>query len=404
MFAKMFSRRLWNKDFILILLSCTIATYANSIFISLLPVYVLDLGGTNALSGMMMTGLTALGLVTRIFVGPMIDKVGRKKLFVLGSALYALNAIAFCFTKDLNVIFALRVLHGFTQGIFFPVPHAMVADISPEDMLVDAIGFLGAFPAIAFAVTPTIGLAVYNTFGPEVMFISASVTTVIAFVLTLFVKEHYQKPVKSAAEKREKKKPGLHFDKVFLVMVLLPCFANLFLYMGNSSITSFLTPCGLSRSIQQISLYFLINNIVVMVSRVLLGRVLAYLPNRVCIMGGLFLCAGGTAIIALAQGMGLMILSAILTGIGMTAVNQLLQVGILSNVAENRRGIASTVFMLFSDIGVGAGAAVWGALSTSSGYGITYILAGASTLAACLFQGAYQRVQGSKKESLPQKA
>ena len=138
MFAKMFSRRLWNRDFILVLLVCSIASYTNSIFISLLPVYVLDLGGTNALTGMMMTGLTLLGMVTRIIVAPLIDRIGRKKLLVIGSGLYALNALDFCFTKDLNVLFALRVLHGFTQGIFFSVPPTMVADISPEDLLVGA--------------------------------------------------------------------------------------------------------------------------------------------------------------------------------------------------------------------------------------------------------------------------
>jgi len=71
----MFSRRLWNKDFILILLVCSIASYTNSIFISLLPVYVLDLGGTNALTGMMMTGLTLLGMATRVVVAPLIDKI-----------------------------------------------------------------------------------------------------------------------------------------------------------------------------------------------------------------------------------------------------------------------------------------------------------------------------------------
>ena len=42
--SHLFSRRLWTKDFVLILLVCTIASYPNSILISLLPVYVLDLG------------------------------------------------------------------------------------------------------------------------------------------------------------------------------------------------------------------------------------------------------------------------------------------------------------------------------------------------------------------------
>lgn len=399
MLQKMFSRRLWNRDFLLLLLACTIATYPNSIFISLLPVYVLDLGGTNALSGMMMTGLTVLGILTRIFVAPLIDKVGRKKLLVLGSVLYAMNAAAFCFTEDLSVIFVLRVLHGFTQGVFFPVPHAMVADISPKDMLVDALGFLGAFPAIAFAVTPTIGLAVYNAFGPKTLFLTASIAGVIAFVLTLFVREHYQKPVQVPKEKREKKRLALQIDRIFLTLVLLPCLINLFLYTGNSAITSFLTPCGLSRGIGQISLYFLINNIAVIVSRLMIGRIIPYVSKRVCIFGGLLLAAFGTAIIAFAHGMGLIVLSAVLTGVGLTAANQLLQVEVVGAVPQNRWGIANSAYTLSSDVGTGFGAAVWGAASTAVGYAPTYLLAGAATLLSCIFHGVYERIQGKSEKA-----
>lgn len=175
MHSTMFSRGLWNRDFVLVLLISTLASYPNSIFISLLPVYVLDLGGSNALTGLMMTGLTVLGMVTRVIVAPLIDRLGRKKLLVLGSGLYALNAVLFCFTKDLNTLFFLRVLCGFTQGVFFPVPPTMVSDIAPEDLMVDAIGFFGVSSSVTFAVAPTIGLWVYNTFGAVAMFLSAAV-------------------------------------------------------------------------------------------------------------------------------------------------------------------------------------------------------------------------------------
>lgn len=385
MFTKIFSRRLWNKDFILVFLVSSIASYTNSIFISLLPVYVLDLGGTNALTGMMMTGLTLLGMATRVVVAPMIDRVGRKKLLVLGSGLYALNAMAFCFTKDLNVLFALRVLHGFTQGIFFPVPPTMVADISPEDLLVDAMGFFGISSSLVFAVTPTIGLAIYNHFGPEAMFWSAVIMGAVAFVLTLPIQEHYQRP----AQPESKQKAGLKLDKVFLTVVLLPSMISLFIYVGNAAVMSFLTPCGLERGIEQISLYFLVNNLAVIISRLTVGRVITYVPKRTCILLGIILCGIGTGIIAVAYNLALMIVSAVLVGVGITAVTQLLQVEVLTAVPSERRGFASTTFMLLGDIGNGAGAAIWGAVSAGAGYVFTYVMAGISTLAGCLFHGIY---------------
>ncbi len=387
MFTKMFSPRLWSRDFVLILLVSTIASYTNGIFMTLLPVYVLDLGGTNALTGMMMTGLTLLGMVTRVAVAPLIDKVGRKKLLVLGSGLYAVNALLFCFTKDLNVLFALRVLHGFTQGIFFPVPPTMVADISPEDMMVDAMGFFGVSSAITFAVTPAIGMAIYNNMGATAMFISAAALGFVSFGISLLVKEHYQPGAGSQAEK--KKGPALKLDRVFLMLVLMPSLVSLFVYVGNSAVSNFLAPCGLERGIESISLFFFVNNLTVIAARLSVGRVIGVLSKRACILLGLILTAAGTALVAVSHTLPMMLVSAVLIGLGITAVTQLLQAEVLVTTPSERRGVASTTFMLMGDIGNGAGAALWGALSAGAGYMVTYLLAGVSTLVGCVFHEVY---------------
>ena len=241
--SHLFSRRLWTKDFVLILLVCTIASYPNSILISLLPVYVLDLGGTNTWTGMMMTGLTLLGMVTNAAVAPLIDRVGRKKLLVLGSGLYALNAAMFCLTEDLTALFVLRVLCGFTQGVFFPVPPIVAADNAPEDLMVDAMGLFGAASSIAFAVTPTIGLFLYETFGPQVMFLSGAAMGAVSFVLSLFVTERYHRPQEARGERE---RSSFRFDRAFVTMILLPSLVNFFVLFGNSAVQSFLTPCRLS--------------------------------------------------------------------------------------------------------------------------------------------------------------
>ena len=354
MFTKLFSRRLWSRDFILIVLVCTIASYTNSTFMTLLPVYVLDLGGTNAMTGMMMTGLTVVGMFTRIIAAPLFDRVGRKKMLVLGAGLYAVNALLFCFTKDLNMLFALRVLQGFTQGVFFPVPHIIVADISPEDMLVDAMGLFGAANAVVFAVAPSIGLAVYNDLGRQALFISSTVTGFMSFFFSIFIKEHYHPAPHAPAEPGRKTKKA-RFDRALLLLVLLTSLVHLFLYIGNSAVSNFLTPCGLSRGLEQISLYFLVNNIAVIAARLTVGRLIVYLSKKTCIL------------------------------LGLTAATQLLQAQVMLTTPGEHRGVASTVFTFMGDIGTGAGAALWGALSAGAGYTVTYLLAGASTLAGGVF-------------------
>jgi len=121
----------------------------------------------------------------------------------------------------------------------------------------------------------------------------------------------------------------------------------------------------------------------VVISRLAVGRVIVYVSKRACITIGIILSGAGTGLIAFANGLALMMVSAVLVGVGITAVTQLLQVEVLTAVPDERRGLASTAFMLLGDIGNDTGSAVWSAVSVGAGYVLTYVLAGVSTLVLC---------------------
>ena len=394
--SNILSRKLWNKDFILINLVCCIASYPNSILQSILPVYILDLGGSNAMTGFMMTGLTLLTMVTNLVMAPLLDRIGRQTLLVLGSGLFFLNTLLFCFTDNLTFIFALRVLCGFTTGIFFPVPPIVVADVTDEEHLVDAVGIFGAAGSIAFAVTPTIGLALYNTFGSAVMFISGAVMGGISFVITLFIEEHYSHAERADSASGGRKASG--FSVPLLSLMLLPMLLNFIITFSNSPVNTFLTPCGLSRGLRQINLYFIINQGTCIATRLLVGSALKKLSKKTCTFAGILLTSAGTAMIAFAWSMPLMLLSAVAVGIGLTAVTQIFQAESFSVVPEDHRGLAGTAFMLSGSIGTGLGSSVFGAVSAAAGYTITYALAGISALTGLVFHRRYWRKdKGTKK-------
>lgn len=382
--SNIFSRRLWSRDFILINLLCCLESYPTSIFQSILPVHVLNLGGSNALTGLMITGLTVLMMLTNLVTAPIVDRFGRKKLLVLGSGLYFINTLLFCFTSDLTWIFVLRVLCGLTTGILFPIPPVVVSDVSPDDLLVDAMGIFGASSALAFAVTPSIGLVLYETFGPTTLFASAAVVGGAGFVLTWFIGEHYERPAEKVQEKTSSK-----LNEAMIAIALLPMLVYAVLNFNNSAVGNFLTPCGLSRGLQEISLYFIVNQGVCIAARLLLGRALWFMSKKTCTCIGILLAAVGTAMIAIADNMALMLLSAVLVGLGFTAVTQIYQAESFAVVPSDRKGLAGIAFILLGNVGYGAGSAVWGALSTGTGYFVTYLLAGASALVGLVFHALY---------------
>ena len=130
------------------------------------------------------------------------------------------------------------------------------------------------------------------------MFLSAAVLGLTAFMLSFFVRDHYRRPESRGEERKpEREKTGSGLKGSLLVLILLPSAVNLFALTSKSAIDSFLTPCGLSRGLEQISLYFLVNNLTVICARLLMGRVISRFSKRACVFTGLLLAAGirGTA-------------------------------------------------------------------------------------------------------------
>lgn len=382
------SQKLWSKDYVFLLISVLFASLCNGALIVIFPVYVIDLGGNNALTGLMMTGMTVAGIVTRLAFGPLIDSWGRKKVLVLGTILFAINALLYCFITDLAGLFVLRIFNGISQGVFFPVPPTVASDLSPKDKLVQGMSYFGIPPAIGAGLGPVLGMWVYEDFGALPLFVCLTLLAVLSYVFAIFIKERYQVPEKKAPrEKREWKRPKL--SSILEFSVLLPSIILLFISLGQSSTSNFLAPFGLERGIADISIFFLLNNIVIILTRLFTDTLTKKFGEvRVITVGGV-LFAAATVIIAFSYSMVPIVISSLLFGVGVSLITQLLQVLMFRMVPENRRGVANSTYMLLGDIGMGLGATIWGVTSAYGGYTITYILSAVVIVVAIFLHLAF---------------
>ena len=106
-----------QKDFIFACLIASSAGFSHQVFNIVFPVYILDMGGTNVMTGLMMAGLTIATIITRLMLGTLMDEWGRKRTLLLSSALFTVNTFAYCFVHDFTGLFILRVCNGISQGI-----------------------------------------------------------------------------------------------------------------------------------------------------------------------------------------------------------------------------------------------------------------------------------------------
>jgi len=119
--------------------------------------------------------------------GYLSDKIGRKRLLVLGYLFYGFVYIGFALIRNINLFWLLFSLYGlyiaFTEGI----EKALISDLAPPEIKATAIGLhstlvgIGLFPASFFA-----GL-LWSYIGPEAPFYFGGILGILASIGLTFI-------------------------------------------------------------------------------------------------------------------------------------------------------------------------------------------------------------------------
>lgn len=94
--------------------------------------------------------------------GKMSDKIGRKKLIITGTALYALLAIIFAMTTSWVEILVVRVVQGVASAMVWPVAEAMLADSVPPELRGKYMGLYMAATNVGWFASPIMGAYLYK--------------------------------------------------------------------------------------------------------------------------------------------------------------------------------------------------------------------------------------------------
>jgi len=124
--------------------------------------YALDAFGVGVLAV-----ASTLGIVAAVIpAGAIADRIGRKRILVIGTAWYAAFSLLCGFAPNPVVLVLLRFAAGLGMGAIFPVPYAMAAELTPRHFrgamtaILDSFLSVGYFaaPLIAFAIMPQLPL------------------------------------------------------------------------------------------------------------------------------------------------------------------------------------------------------------------------------------------------------
>lgn len=124
-----------------------------------------DLGVGASAVQLTLTGFLIGIAIGQLILGPTSDRFGRRPVLVISMAVFAVISIAIALAPTIQVMIALRVLHGIFGAAGIVIARAIAADLSEGKTAVRALSLIAMVAALGPIVAPIIGGGVAATVG-----------------------------------------------------------------------------------------------------------------------------------------------------------------------------------------------------------------------------------------------
>ena len=351
----------------------------------LLPLYILEHGGNQGDIGVVM-GLFALAsAISRPWVAEMIDRLGRKRSYTLGSILMLASPFLYLGIQDplgsaYLPFLLLRALHGVGLAICFTSVFTFMADILPQDRLNEGIGMFGISGLIGIAIGPILAEIMLEHFGFVGLFIVAGILSGISLIIHQPLKE-------SAPAGQETRDPttffGLFRREKFIVVGLI----SLLFGVGLAGSGNFVAPLAEERNLGFISAYFFCYSGGAITIRFVNGWLSGKFGENRILPCSIVLYMAGLLLLPLAYNQEVLCVAGILSGIGHGLLFPLLNTMAVRDESASIRGKATGIFTGGIDSGIFAGSLILGYIGDWFGLNVLFLCAGLSmTIALIIFR------------------
>ncbi|MCU0587816.1 MAG: MFS transporter [Syntrophobacteraceae bacterium] len=347
----------------------------------LFPLFILDRGGSPSDVGILMGAFTLSSVLCRPWIASMIDRIGRKRSFTLGSVIMTLLPLTYLLPegslKDMYAFLLLvRVAHGAGIALCFTAAFTYAADIIPPERFSEGIGMFGISGLTGMALGPAVCELMISHLGFLALFATASVMGLLSFLVHLPLPETFRA---SSASPAISFLAVLRGDRLLLVGAL-----SLLFGFGLAASGTFLPPFATERGISILSSYYITYSGTAVSTRLLGGRLSDRIGvDRIIPCAFLLLCAGLGVMIHLSGSM-VLVLAGFLMGCGHGFLYPALNTLAVKDESPGNRGKATAVFSGSIDAGLFVGSTALGYVAEWSGYPVVFAMAGAG----CLLGGA----------------
>lgn len=345
----------------------------------LLPLYILDHGGRQDDIGIIMGIFALASALCRPWISSMIDRIGRKRSYTLGSILMVAAPFLYLAVDDplaagYPLFLLLRVIHGVGLAICFTAVFTFMADILPQDRLNEGIGMFGISGLLGIAIGPVLAETVLRHFDYTGLFMVAGGLAAVALVA--------HQPLRESGPQQAASRRTTFFSlfkrEKFIVVGLLA-----FLFgIGLAGTGNFVAPLAEDRGLGFVSIYFFCYSGGAIAIRFIGGRLADDLGERTLLPYTILLYMAGIFILPVTHNQLLLCVAGLLSGIGHGLLFPLLNTMAVRDEPGEIRGKATGIFTGGIDTGLFAGSLVLGYIGDWFGLNVLFVCAGISMAAA----------------------
>jgi predicted MFS family arabinose efflux permease len=363
--------KLWTKSFIALTISALFLFMNLQMLLSSFPSYVKGEFQVGDIMVSLVTSVFALtAIASRFMTAFLMRKVSRNVLLYIGLAIAAAITSLYVVADSIGSLLLMRVGYGIGFGIASTIIPTIVSQIIPSKRMGEGIGYFGLSTSLAMSIGPMIGLNVMKQSGFGTLAMIGTFTILLAFPVLLFSRslpaQPKKQPIARSIESTEP--PKIPFN----TKLVLPAILNVLLAITYGGLLSFIALFGESVHLEQVGLFFLFNAITIIIIRPISGRLFdkrgpaaVLIPAAVCVVASL-------AVLSYTTSMPMLIVSALLYGLGFGAIQPTIQAWMLRTSTPAQYGMANSMFYNSTDLGVASGAIILGAISAASDYGMMY--------------------------------
>ncbi|KZE39913.1 multidrug MFS transporter [Bhargavaea cecembensis] len=382
------SHKLWTKDFIfaslinffliivMYLLMVTIGPFAADRFQA-------DAGTAGLVSGSYIIG----ALMARFVAGPLVEKIGNKKVLLAGTLLYVISGATYFFAFNLPLLVLIRFVHGMGMGVGSTATGSIVARVLPPDRRGEGIGYYSLSSVLGAALGPFLGILLAKHLPFTMLFLFCTILALASFILAITIKADEKLEPASVQEEKKRFSIWSVVEKNALPIGVV----TLFVAVAYGGVLSFIMFYSEEMDlVTASSFFFLVYAVTVLLSRPFTGKLLDLKGGNIVIVPALLLFAGGLILLS-ESATGVMLLGAgVLIGLGFGNFQSSAQAISVKVADPHRMGLATSTFFIFLDFGVGFGPYILGSLVPLLGYaGIYKLLAGVVLFALLLYVAVY---------------